>query len=489
MYLNIYQFKKEPFQITPDPEFLFLSPSHKEAMASIIYGIEGKKGFVAIVGGVGVGKTTILRSYLEKVNRERLKIIYIFNANVSFASLLKTMYQDLGLIPKTDDVFLMVNQLHEALIDEYKKGFNVVLIIDEAQNMPIETLENLRMLSNLETATEKLVQIVLIGQSEFDEMLNQYQLRQLKQRIAIRAMILPLTKEESVRYIEHRLSKVMTKEETIFTRGALKEIVTRSKGIPRVINVLCDNALITGYGYQKKPVTAKIVKEIGTDFEQKKKETHSYRWKPAAAAALVMAVGAGFWAFPFKGQIRDQIWNQVSVAREAPVTARADVKPVLVPPAKQESLPARSEPVKTDNVGIEPIKQEPARSEQVKGPLARPEPARSEQAQAEPVRAEPVRAEPVRAEPVRAEPVRAEVVPETKSQAAGVSSRKQSFVARVVEKGDTLSRLILKKYGFYDASLLDKVRSENPGIKDVNRIYIGDTIVFPEPYAAGSERK
>ena len=260
MYLNYYRFKKEPFQITPDPEFLFLSPSHKEALASIIYGIEEKKGFIAILGGVGVGKTTILRAYLEKVDRERVKVIYVFNANLSFESLLNTIYRELGLVQKTSNVFMMVNDLHEYLIDEYKKGFNVVLIIDEAQNMPVETLENLRMLSNLETATDKLMQIVLIGQPEFDNKLNLHELRQLQQRIAIRTVISPLTNGEALRYIEHRLSKVMTTDEPVFTKGALQEIVSSSKGIPRVINILCDNAFITGFGYQKKPVTAGIVK-------------------------------------------------------------------------------------------------------------------------------------------------------------------------------------------------------------------------------------
>ncbi|MDO9125066.1 MAG: AAA family ATPase, partial [Deltaproteobacteria bacterium] len=198
MYLNFYNLKKEPFHITPDPEFLFLCQSNRQAFGAIIWGVSQKKGFIAVTGDVGVGKTTILRYYLETVDRQLLKIIYLFNANVSFPGLLKTIYKELGLESGTDDMVEMVNHLHEILIEEYKQGRSVLLIIDEAQNMPVETLENLRMLSNLETSTDKLIQIVLIGQSEFEEKLNQNELRQLNQRIAIRSRILPLTEKESI---------------------------------------------------------------------------------------------------------------------------------------------------------------------------------------------------------------------------------------------------------------------------------------------------
>ncbi|MHC4183590.1 MAG: ExeA family protein, partial [Planctomycetota bacterium] len=192
MYLNFYQLKKEPFNVTPDPAFLFLSAGHKEALASIVYAVENRKGFLAITGEVGLGKTTILRSYLKDIDLQRLKINYIFNANVSFKGLLKTIYEELGIHPETDDTFEMVNRLLLVLIEEYKKGHNIVLIIDEAQNMPFETLENLRMLSNLETSTDKLIQILLIGQPEFEKMLDQSNLRQLKQRITIRTTLSPL---------------------------------------------------------------------------------------------------------------------------------------------------------------------------------------------------------------------------------------------------------------------------------------------------------
>ncbi len=194
MYLNFYNLKKEPFHITPDPEFLYLSPSHKEALGSIIYGIEQKKGFVVIIGAVGVGKTTILRSYLDSVDKQHLKIIYIFNAKLTFEELVKMIYQELGIEIKTNDIFDMVNNLYRVLIDEYTKGNSVVVVIDEAQNVPLDTLESLRMLSNLETPKDKLLQIVLVGQPEFAMRLNIDKLSQLKQRIAIRSTILPLSK-------------------------------------------------------------------------------------------------------------------------------------------------------------------------------------------------------------------------------------------------------------------------------------------------------
>src|SRR2546427_3063451 len=219
MYLDFYHLKKAPFHITPDPEFLFLSLSHKAALGALVYSIEERQGFVALVGEVGLGKTTILRSYLERVDQSQLKTIYIFHSNVSFSDLLKTICREFRLEVTTEDVFDTVNHLHQVLLEEYKQGRNVALIVDEAQHMPIETLEHLRLLSNLETSTQKLMQIVLVGQPEFEDKLNEHALRQLKQRLVIRATIAPLTAEESRDYILYRLAKVSTVDEPIFTRG------------------------------------------------------------------------------------------------------------------------------------------------------------------------------------------------------------------------------------------------------------------------------
>ncbi len=314
MYLSYYGLKKEPFHITPDPEFLFLSESHKQALASMVYAIEKKKGFAAITGGVGVGKTTILRAYLERMDHAHLKVIYIFNPNIPFKSLVAVILQELGAKPVTYDIPDMVHQLHRVLIDEYSAGRDVVLIIDEAQNMPIETLENLRMLSNLETSTDKLVQIILIGQTEFDKMLDRYELRQLKQRVAIRALIRPLSQSEGIAYIKHRLSKAGMKEGqiySIFSKGALQLIIKQAKGIPRTINILCDNALLTGFGLQQHPVNEKAVEEAVSDLKGSQK-SQTFIWQVAALGALILLL-VGFWVSPFRHSIvstvSDLLWT------------------------------------------------------------------------------------------------------------------------------------------------------------------------------------
>src|SRR4030042_405064 len=310
MYLNFYNLKKEFFHITPDPEFLFLCQSNRQAIGAIIWGVSQKKGFIAVTGDVGVGKTTTLRYYLETVDRRLLKIIYLFNANVSFPGLLKTSYKELGLESGTDDMVEMVNHLHEILIEEYKQGRSVLLIIDEAQNMPVKTLENLRMLSNLETSTDKLIQIVLIGQPEFEEKLNQNELRQLNQRIAIRSRILPLTEKESIDYIKHRLAKAgQDEKDRVFTRGAMKKFARQAKGIPRTLNILCDNAWITGFGYKKRPVNSKIVKEVIADFKGRAKPS-LLRWVLAPAALIIFVAGA-FLVYPHKDLVLSGLENPV----------------------------------------------------------------------------------------------------------------------------------------------------------------------------------
>ncbi len=288
MYLNFFGLQTKPFNPTPDQDFLYLSPSHKQALGSILYGVKEKKGFISVTGQVGLGKTTILRSFLAQVDQANLHTIYLLNPNISFTRVLKTLLRELGHDPVEGDDAEMVEQLHMVLIKEYQKGRTVVLLIDEAQNMPLATLEHLRMLSNLETPKEKLIQIVLLGQPELDALLDRYELRQLRQRIAVRALLLPLSEQESVQYIQHRLDIAGGKGKKLFTESALSLIVAEAKGAPRQLNILCDNAFVTALGYQKKLVTVSIAKEVIRDLTGQPSST-PWRLVPVSVGGWVLA--------------------------------------------------------------------------------------------------------------------------------------------------------------------------------------------------------
>jgi general secretion pathway protein A len=453
MYLDFYNLKKEPFHITPDPEFLYLSPSHKEAMASIIYGIEQKKGFVAIIGAVGVGKTTILRSYLDIADKKHLKIIYIFNARLTFEGLLKTVYQDMGIEKAPSDTMEMINKLYEVLIEEYKQGNSVTLVIDEAQNMPVDTLENLRMLSNLETSKDKLIQIVLIGQPEFEETLDFPQLRQLKQRIAIRSRILPLTKTESLDYVKYRLRRAGSNHSSIFTNGALKTIINEANGIPRKINILCDNALINGFGYQQKPVGKKVVNEVIADFDSTKRSSFVRWWIPAAAAlAAILLVTV--WVWPHAGGIIDWCWLQVTPRQSEPVA--------------QVNTPKKDIKVKKEDRQIESTG-----SKQVEPPKV------SEQT-FKPDKIVPLSAEPKALAQKPRGFLKKQATPKAPASST-VSTSKPSRRAKVVQRGDTLAELVQETNSRSDDKLLKTVQEGNPTITDPNLIYSGSKIVFPGP--------
>lgn len=293
MYREFYGLTKKPFHTTPDPSFLFLSPSHKEALAAILYGIEHRKGFVAITGEVGVGKTTIVRSFLEQVDwkKDLNHLIYIYNPNLTVNELLQSILTELVQEPigGTDDQ--LVKQLQQFLIEKYRKRGTIVLLIDEAQNMPPRTLEHLRMLSNLETATDKLIQIILIGQPELEALLQQHDLRQLRQRIAVWATIHPLSKQESFDYITHRLVQAGLTGKPIFHKNALKLIVNQAAGIPRRLNILCDNALLTGLGHRQNPISDKIAREVIADVD-KQPANRWWAWRHALGGILVFILGA-----------------------------------------------------------------------------------------------------------------------------------------------------------------------------------------------------
>lgn len=292
MYLNFYQLQVEPFDITPDPEFLLLNDSYKEALGAITYGIKHRKGFISVVGEVGTGKTTLVHAYLNRRDRETLIAIYIFDPSLSFDELVEECALGLGVDVSSATPGRKIQRLHWALLNAFKAGKNVALIIDEAQNLPVATLEKLRMLSNFETDKNKLLQLVLVGQPELRTKLNRHELRQLKQRVALTAEIGPLTFRESLRYIDHRIRIASYSRKPLFTRGAKRLIAKKAQGIPRNINVLADNALIAGYAMSERPVRRSTVKSVLHDRSRAQDEPWGAVPKVRRAVLAAMFVAA-----------------------------------------------------------------------------------------------------------------------------------------------------------------------------------------------------
>lgn len=242
MYLDFYGLKEQPFNLTPDSHFLFLSEKHKEALAHIRYGIETKKGFVLITGEIGAGKTTLCRALLKEMDRN-YKIALVLNSMVSAVGLLKTIINDFGIITKARSRQDMVDVLNKFLIEEK----DVVLVIDEAQNLSVDALEQIRLLGNLETEKEKLIQIIIVGQPELKEILDSEDLKQLNQRVVVRYHIQPLNREETIQYISHRLKIAGDTGRIVFQKNAMQDIYNYSGGVPRLINAICDYSLIAGF--------------------------------------------------------------------------------------------------------------------------------------------------------------------------------------------------------------------------------------------------
>jgi general secretion pathway protein A len=260
MYEKFYDFKERPFNVTSDPSFFFQSKKHKEAFSHLIYGIEQRKGILEITGEIGTGKTTLCRALLNSLEKN-IKTAFILNPSFSEVQLLQLIIEDLGISAKSRSKIHLISELNKFLIKESNSGGNVVLIIDEAQNLKASQLEQIRLLSNLETEKEKLLQIVLVGQPELKDKLALPQLRQLNQRISVKYHIYPLDKDELKDYIDHRLMVAGDGKSVSFSPEAIGEIFLYSQGIPRLINILCDRALLAGYVLNTKHIDYEIVKK------------------------------------------------------------------------------------------------------------------------------------------------------------------------------------------------------------------------------------
>jgi general secretion pathway protein A len=259
MYLDFHGLREKPFSLTPDPRFIFLSKNHREAFAHLLYGINNRVGFIALTGEVGTGKTTVLRSLLNQLDADHYCTALIFNPSLSPTELLQTIARELGVPTDTSHPLSALDALNQFLLKQNVEGRTVVLVIDEAQDLEAPVLEQVRLISNLETDTEKLIQIVLAGQPELVKILKGKGMRQLAQRITVRYHLQPMDFQDTVQYINHRLEVAGGKGGSLFSRRSLKRIYRYSRGLPRLINAACDRSLLAGYARDKAKITTRIV--------------------------------------------------------------------------------------------------------------------------------------------------------------------------------------------------------------------------------------
>jgi general secretion pathway protein A len=330
MYTSFFGLSEKPFAITPDPRYLYLSERHAEALAHLLYGINESGGFIQLTGEVGTGKTTVVRTLLSRVPHHA-DVAVILNPRVTPVEFLLTICEELGLPVEhadRDSVKQMVDALNRRLLSAHAEGRRIIVIVDEAQNLSAETLEQVRLLTNLETPTQKLLQIILIGQPELRELLDRIDLRQLAQRITGRYHLKPLSREETEGYVRHRL-RVAGAAGEIFTPGALREVYRLAAGIPRVVNVTCDRALLGAYTQEQRRVTARLVRRAAGEVYGRHFLPRWLGW----TAGTVLILGAIASAF-----LGLRAWQGRSAALEAaavvpPVAVTAPVPvPAVVPP-------------------------------------------------------------------------------------------------------------------------------------------------------------
>jgi general secretion pathway protein A len=268
MYKNFYNLLRNPFEITPDPSFLFPTSRHKEALAALYYGVRRHKGFVVLTGEVGTGKTLLIRWLLQLLKGTNVAYAYVFNSRLSSLEFLKFIAGDLGLSTAAKTKSDLLLEFGKFLITRHQQQLTTVLVIDEAHHLSADVLEEIRLLTNLETAQGKLLQILLVGQPELDDKLDMVNLRQLKQRIALRARLEPLSREQTTGYIESRLQMAGASfpASSLFPDDTVAAIYEYSRGIPRLINTICENALITAYARQLRSVPVDVVHEVAKDF-------------------------------------------------------------------------------------------------------------------------------------------------------------------------------------------------------------------------------
>ena len=280
MYKSFYNLERNPFELTPDPSFLFPTPRHNEALATLYHGVRGHKGFVVLTGEVGTGKTLLLRCLLQLLNRsDDIACAYTFNSHLPPLEFLQQIASDFGLPASGKNKSEVLSDLSNYVIDRGSRRLTTVLVVDEAHQLSVDILEEIRLMTNLETTQDKLLQVLLVGQPELDDKLDSADLRQLKQRIAHRCQLAPLDLSETRGYIERRLqvAGLSLDGHLLFPPDTIASVYRHSRGIPRLINTICENALITAFAQQRRSVTPEIVEDIAADLRLNLKASHASR--------------------------------------------------------------------------------------------------------------------------------------------------------------------------------------------------------------------
>lgn len=468
MYCTHYNFSEKPFEITPDPSFLYMTPSHQEALATIIYGIENRRGFVEIVGEVGTGKTTLLNAALDQLAHE-IKVAFISNTDVSFKELLNQILVEFGLKNHEQNIkkSVAIQSLNEFATKQLVNNSTVAIIIDEAQNLSVSCLEKLRFLSNLETRKHKLLQIVLSGQPELDKKLEKPELRQLKQRITLKRLIDPLNERETYNYIQHRLSISKNENPSLFVEKAQNLIWQYSEGIPRKINVLSDNALLIGFGLGVEKISEEIVAEAANDLswdQLQNKETKitsnpifsdSHNNPNGGIKKRRVILFLGLVLFSLSGGLFIGLSN--SNMQKEYVNNSEPEQDIVLTDDENDLMPDHGDFQRSKD------QNKKERSEfsfffQNKYSL-------------------------FRGEHLSLSPEDNEIHYQIKSSLVSPENLESALKGInnhiIVKAGDSLSKILIRNYGSYNEKVLTEVLQHNPDVHDPNVLFVGQTIKLP----------
>ena len=462
-YGGFYGFQSAPFHITPDPALLFPTETHRAALGAIEYGVAAGKGFIVVTGEVGVGKTTVLRSCLDGLDASRTKVIYLFSPALDTSELYATILDEFDItLPPTSNAGDTLRVLQRALLAVHESGIQVVLAVDEAQQMPEATLESLRILSNMETHKSKLLQIILVGQPELEAVLARHSLRQLAQRVAVQARIEPLSFRQSCRYILHRTrcaGRAMSR--SLFTAPALFFIAFAARGVPRTINICCDNALINGYGHAAERITLGIARESCRSMKFRSPPRRTAATALAAMALIALLVSAGALLRYFH-------------------TARGS--PTQEPSADMQGLPQR--PTRE----AAPATQQSATPTTTASESAPAPPAGESSSAAE--SAARVSPETLSALQAGSEATAPNVLPSLPTDQPVNTSRAAPHEGSkwVVREGDTLYNACRMTYGTCDEKSLQEVIAKNPEIGPDARIHVGEVLFLPKKPGAATPK-